>query len=144
MNNKEARKEIASLKEEIDFLQSSSKRFTDQMLKLQKKIDSFEQTKSEFTDKLVALETELANEMSAKRSVMRLLKQYPQLDLDDESDHDEGERGTYLWLYGPFDGDDESDPYYDEHYMDDWVECYQRCLTYVECIKNNLSVTEET
>lgn len=144
MNNKEAKKEIASLKEEIDFLQSSSKRFTDQMLKLQKKIDSFEQTKSEFTDKLVALETQLANEMSAKRSVMRLLKQYPQLELDDESDHSKGMRGTYLWLYGPFRGDDENDPYHDEHYMDDWVECYQRCLTYVEIIKSNLSVTEET
>ena len=144
MNNTEAKNTLTELRDYCNFLTKECKKYSDQILDLQERILDIKGTRSEMAKRIKALDTELANEKSAKRSVMRLLKQYPQLELDDESDHSKGMRGTYLWLYGPFRGDDEKDPYHDEHYMDDWVECYQRCLTYVEIIKNNLSVTEET
>jgi len=89
-----------------------------------------------------SLENDLKHEANCKRKVTNLLKKYPSLYLDDESDHSAGEHGTYLWLYcGLFDeSNEEDDPYYDFHYMDDWAECLERCETYIKLIEKTREV----
>lgn len=84
----------------------------------------------------------LKEETDCKRKVTNLIKKYSALHLDDESDHSVGERGTYLWLYcGLFDEhNEEDDPYYDFHYMDDWAECLERCETYIGLIEETREV----
>ena len=88
------------------------------------------------------LENQLKHESNCKRKVTNLIKKYSSLYLDDESDHSAGERGTYLWLYcGLFDEhNEEDDPYYDFHYMDDWKECLERCETYIKLIEETREV----
>ena len=84
----------------------------------------------------------LKEESLCKRKVTSLLKKYPQLDLDDQSDHEAGMRGTYLWLLCGLFGEhfEGVDPYDDEHYMDDWRECLERCNVYIGLIEKTREV----
>ena len=82
----------------------------------------------------------LKEETSCKRKVTNLLKKYSALDLTDESDDEYG--GTYLWLYCELFNENnyQDDPYDDEHYMDDWKECLDRCNTYIKLIEETREV----
>jgi hypothetical protein len=142
MNRTEYKNNIKLHQQNAEKFSKYQDRMKAKIEKLQQQLDKA-QNDERYENSLVEyLELAMQKETNAKRKVTGYLKQYPMIHLDDESDHDEGERGTYLWLYcGLYeDHNEEDDPYYDSHYMDDWSECQERCETYIKLIKKTKEV----
>lgn len=141
MNRTECKKDIKLHQQNAEKFSKYQDRIKAKIEKLQQQIDKAQNDERYENGLVEYLELAMQKETSAKRRVTGYLKQYPMIYLDDESDHDEGMRGTYLWLYCGLYGDhnEEDDPYYDFHYMDDWAECQERCEAYIKEI-NKLGI----
>ena len=131
-------------KNDIERHKANALRFSKRQVHINEKIKELEKESNKmyndwcYENGLTAmLEVAIKKEADAKRKVTGYLKKYPLIWVEDESDHRDGERGTYLWLFsGLYDApNEEDDPYYDAHYMDDWVECQERCEVYIEAIE---------
>lgn len=140
MNTSHAKKSIQEKEAKID-------KFNREIRVMQRSIANYKDTIARMEDEVNShkgnivlqevliddIKKQLYLETDCKRKVTAILKKNPSLHLDDDSDED---RGTYLWLYCDLftEDNEEDDPYYDEHYMDDWAECYERCTKYIELI----------
>ena len=141
MNRNECKNDIKMHQENAERYAKYLGRIQAKIKKLQEQYDKANSDKWYEVGLVEMLELSMQAETNAKRKVTGYLKEYPMIYLDDESDHGDGERGTYLWLYcGLYqDHNEEADPY-QSHYMDDWAECQERCETYIAEIKKaNLS-----
>ncbi len=148
MNRTKNRKIIQQHLDKLKRPKESVKYCVVRISRLKKQLKDLETELKESKDKILQeeiyiekLQKQLTHESNCKRKVTSLLKKHPELDLDDESSDDWG--GTYLWLYcgGLFDeSNEENDPYYDEHYMDDWEECLKRCETYIKLLQETREV----
>ena len=147
MNRTEANRQIKKHKHKTRRAEGSIQYCTFRISRLKKQVQDLENELQESKDKILQeetyvekLEKQLTHESNCKRKVTSLLKKYPQLDLTDESDDEYG--GTYLWLYCELFNENnyQDDPYDDEHYMDDWKECLERCNTYIKLIEETREV----
>ena len=149
MNRNEIKKIIKQCKDicegedlAIDIRSKKIEQLKQQLATVEEGLRRSKESKINNHNMVVYHEALLKEETDCKRKVTNLIKKYSSLYLDDESDHSAGEHGTYLWLYcGLFDEhNEEDDPYYDFHYMDDWKECLERCETYIKLIEETRQV----
>lgn len=147
MNRTEIKKMIAAKKSSLQGFNINiceQKKLIEQqkayLKKAEEKLEESKQQNIHIENSIILHEKMLHDESMCKRAVTLMLKKYPELGLDDESDDEHG--GTYLWLYcNLFDEhNEEDDPYYDFHYMDDWEECLERCETYIQLIERKREV----
>lgn len=74
----------------------------------------------------------ISKRKSSKEIVFELMDKYPFLDVFKENYN--------IWVYGPFNDEDENDPYYDNHFCEDgsWVEAKERCYEYIKCYRGDI------
>ena len=126
----------------IDITSKKIKKLKQQLETAEEALRESKKSKINNHNMAVYHEALLKEETDCKRKATNLINKYSALYLDDESDHRTGERGAYLWLYcGLFnEHNEEDDPYFDSHYMDDWKDCLERCETYIKLIKETKEV----
>ena len=79
---------------------------------------------------------QVATEYSFRRKINALLKKHSYLTVCWDGDDDVYTTWVYSEdFYDPYEptGYSEEDPYYDEHFCDEYEEAYERCLVYNEC-----------
>ena len=74
---------------------------------------------------------QVATEYSFRRKINALLKKHSYLTVFWDGDDDVYTTWVYSDDFG--DNDDINDPYFDNHFCDEYEEAYERCLEYIEC-----------
>jgi hypothetical protein len=78
---------------------------------------------------------QVATEYSFRRKINALLKKHSYLTVFWDGDDDVYTTWVYSDDFG--DNDDINDPYFDNHFCDEYEEAYERCLEYIECHEKN-------